>query len=167
MDISYVIREKNDKNIAISEAKTHCPFEAIAELLLKTRLKNMLGGRPSVYILHKKNAYQHAAMFITIHYQFQYRRDIFIELETIREKLSSIEWSSCTDPMYLEDGYLRKVALFVSKIKKFTSNRSLVLPVLVTFAVKNNNHLFWKDLLGADRLDPKDLKVDFVKPFKR
>lgn len=167
VDISYVIREKNDKNRVVSEAITDCPFMAAAELLLKTRLKNILGGEANVYVLHKRNAYQHAAMFITVHFQFQYQRDIFLEIETVRERAKGISWSPISDPIYLENEYAKKVALFVNKVKKFTSNRSLVLPILIVFAVKNDNHLFWQDLQSAESLGLSGIGRGHKKSLKR
>lgn len=168
MHISYVIREKNGENKIISEASTNCIFEAIAEMMLKARIKNMLGGIPTIYVLHKKGAFKHGAVFITIHYKFSFRNDLILELETSREDVKGISWNEAnTDVMYLEESYSKKVQMFVIKIKDFIQGRSLLVTPLVVFSVKNNSHIFWKDILGGSHLMVGGLHLGIKKPFKR
>jgi hypothetical protein len=166
--ISYVIREINSENKIISEANTNCIFEAVAELMLKARIKNMLGGKPTIYVLHKKGAFKNNAVFITLHYKFNFRSDLILEMETSRENAAEIKWNPInTDSMYLDEYYAKKVQLFVMKIKEFLHNRSLTITTLVVFSVKNNGHIFWKDILGGSPLVVGGLGIGIKKPFKR
>lgn len=166
MPISYVIREKSGRNCITSEYRTGCIWHATAEFILKCRLKMLRGGEVEIYNLHKKNGFRLNAIFISVYFKTKYCNDSIIEFST--EKVDIVNHyfdEDVTNDVYLEESYQKKINVLVNKIKDFTLERSLTIPILINFTVSNSNHIFWRDYFGGSNYDIYSLARGLNKPL--